>query len=142
LEGSFTIGTQLKSTSGSQVLSAPFQRQPTFQQGGFFMFTQKVLQELLRHYSLGQEDCVSTILFQLLNELSEQLDRIELLLEKRQRIEAKQMKDIRRAMLSKLTGQLKHLEETHMGSITDLTAEVKALKQTLESTRSKFIGFE
>jgi hypothetical protein len=106
------------------------------------MFTQKVLQELLRHYSLGQEDCVSTILFQLLNELSEQLDRIELLLEKRQRIEAKQMKDIRLAMLSKLTGQLKHLEETHMGSITDLTAEVKALKQTLESTRSKFIGFE
>jgi hypothetical protein len=106
------------------------------------MFTQKVLQELLRHHSLGQEDCVATILFQLLNELSEQLDRIELLLEKRQRIEAKQMKDIRLAMLSKLTGQLKHLEETHMGSITDLTAEVKALKQTLESTRSKFIGFE
>jgi hypothetical protein len=106
------------------------------------MFTQKVLQELLRHYSLGQEDCVSTILFQLFNQLSERLDRIEALLEKRQRIEAKQMKDVRRAMLSKVEGQLKHLEETHANTITDLTAEVKAVKQTLESTRSKFIGFE
>jgi hypothetical protein len=106
------------------------------------MFTQKVLQELLRHHSLGQEDCVSTILFQLFNQLTERLDRIEELLEKRQRIEAKQMKDVRRAMLSKVEGQLRHLEETHMTTITDLTAEVKAVKQTLESTRSKFIGFE
>jgi hypothetical protein len=45
-------------------------------------------------------------------------------------------------MLSKVTGQLNHLEKTHLAIITDLTAEVKAIKQTLENAKSKFIGFE
>jgi hypothetical protein len=45
-------------------------------------------------------------------------------------------------MLAKVERQLKHLERVHIGTITDLTAEVKVVKQTLENTKSKFIGFE
>jgi hypothetical protein len=35
------------------------------------------MQELLFHYSLGQQSCSSAILFHSLNELSERLDRLE-----------------------------------------------------------------
>jgi prefoldin subunit 5 len=45
-------------------------------------------------------------------------------------------------MLSKIEAQLSHLEKTHFSTINDLTAEVKAVKQTLENAKSKFIGFE
>jgi len=100
------------------------------------------MQELLFHYSLGQQSSSSTILFHLLNDLSERLDRIEALLEKRQRSDSHQLKEVKRAMLSKLEGQLNHLEKTHQSTLTDLTAEVKAVKQTLEDTKSKFIGFQ
>ncbi len=106
------------------------------------MLTHKTMQELLFHYSLGQQSCSSTILFHLLNDLSERLDRIEALLEKRQRSDSHQLKEVKRAMLSKLEGQLNHLEKTHQSTLTDLTAEVKAVKQTLEDTKSKFIGFQ
>jgi hypothetical protein len=121
---------------------APFQRQPTSHQGGFFMLTHKTMQELLFHYSLGQQSCSVVILFHLLNDLSERLDRIEALLEKRQRSDSHQLKEVKRAMLSKLEGQLNHLEKIHQSTLTDLTAEVKAVKQTLEDTKSKFIGFQ
>jgi ElaB/YqjD/DUF883 family membrane-anchored ribosome-binding protein len=100
------------------------------------------MQELLFHYSLGQQSYSSTALFHLLNDLSERLDRIEALLEKRQRSDSHQLKEVKRAMLSKLESQLNHLEKTHQSTITDLTAEVKAVKQTLEDTKSKFIGFQ
>jgi len=52
------------------------------------------------------------------------------------------MKEVKRAMLSKIAGQLSHLEKTHFNTINDLTAEVKAVKQALENAKSKFIGFE
>jgi prefoldin subunit 5 len=52
------------------------------------------------------------------------------------------MKNVRQAMLSKVERQLKHLEDTHMSTINNLTAEVKAVKETLENAKSKFIGFE
>jgi hypothetical protein len=52
------------------------------------------------------------------------------------------MKEVKRAMLSKIAGQLNHLEKTHFNTINDLTTEVKAVKQALESAKSKFIGFE
>jgi type IV secretory pathway VirB4 component len=100
------------------------------------------MQELLFHYSLGQQSCSSTILFHLLHDLSERLDRIEALLQKRQRSDSHQLKEVKRAMLSKLEAQLNHLEKTHQSTLTDLTAELKALKQTLEDTKSKFIGFQ
>jgi len=45
-------------------------------------------------------------------------------------------------MLSKVESQLNHLEKTHQATITDLTAVVKAVKQTLENAKSKFIGFQ
>ncbi len=106
------------------------------------MLTHKTMQELLFHYSLGQQSCSSTILFHSLNELSERLDRIEALLEKRQRSDSHQLKEVKRAMLSKVENQLNHLEKTHQATITDLTAEVKAVKQTLENAKSKFIGFQ
>jgi hypothetical protein len=106
------------------------------------MFTQKLLESLLLYYSLTHEDKISAVVFQLLNQLAERLDRIEVLLENRQSLEVKQLKNVREAMLSKVERQLKHLEQTHNSTITDLTAEVKAMKQTLENTKSKFIGFE
>ena len=106
------------------------------------MLTQKTIQELLLHYSLGQQSSPSVIVLHSLNELSERLDRIEALLEKRQRSEAHQLKEVKKAMLTKVAGQLSHLEKTHLATITDLTAEVKAVKQTLESAKSKFIGFQ
>jgi ElaB/YqjD/DUF883 family membrane-anchored ribosome-binding protein len=100
------------------------------------------MQELLFHYSLGQQSCSSVILLHSLNELSERLDRIEALLEKRQRSDNHQLKEVKRAMLSKVENHLNHLEKTHQATITDLTAEVKAVKQTLENAKSKFIGFQ
>ncbi len=100
------------------------------------------MQELLFHYSLEQRSCSSAMLFHLLNELSERLDRIEVLLEKRQRSDRHQLKEVKQAMLSKVENQLNHLEKTHQATITDLTAEVKAVKQTLENAKSKFVGFQ
>jgi hypothetical protein len=81
-------------------------------------------------------------LLQVLNQLVERLDNIEALLEKRQHTETHQIREVKRAMLARVTGQLNHLEKTHLTTITDLTAEVKAVKQTLENAKSKFIGFE
>jgi hypothetical protein len=106
------------------------------------MLTHKTIQELLFHYSLGQQSCPSLVLFHSLNELSERLDRIEGLLEKRQRTEKHQLKEVKRAMLSKVENQLNHLEKTHQATIIDLTTEVKAVKQALENAKSKFIGFQ
>jgi prefoldin subunit 5 len=45
-------------------------------------------------------------------------------------------------MLTKVERQLKHLEEIHISTINNLTAEVKAVKETLENAKSKFIGFD
>lgn len=45
-------------------------------------------------------------------------------------------------MLNKVEKQLRHIEETHAKTFTEVTAELKAVKQTLESTKSKFIGFQ
>lgn len=106
------------------------------------MLTQKVLQSLLLHHSLGHDDCSTVALFQLLSDIAEHLEHIETLLEHRKQTDSKQMKNVRQAMLTKVERQLKHLEETHMSTISNLTAEVKAVKQTLENTKSKFIGFE
>lgn len=106
------------------------------------MFTQKTIQELLLHYSLGQQGSLAVMLLHSLNELSDRLDGIETLLEKRQEIEARQFKEVKTAMLSKVAAQLNHLEKSHLATIADLTAEVKAVRQSLESTKSKFIGFE
>jgi prefoldin subunit 5 len=105
------------------------------------MFTQKTLQDLILHYSLEHQGCSVVVLLQVLNQVTERLDNIEALLEKRQ-IETYQMKEVKRAMLSKIEAQLSHLEKTHFSTINDLTAEVKAVKQTLENAKSKFIGFE
>jgi esterase/lipase len=106
------------------------------------MLTQKVLQSLLLHYSLGHDDCSTVVLFQLLSDIAEYLENIEALLEHRKQTDVKQMKNVRQAMLTKVERQLKHLEETHMSTINNLTAEVKAVKETLENAKSKFIGFE
>lgn len=106
------------------------------------MLTQKVLQDLLLHYSLEQEDKASSVLVHLLSQLTERLDRIEVLLEKRQVVEVNQFKSVQRSMLSKVEKQLRHIEETHAKTFTEVTAELKAVKQTLESTKSKFIGFQ
>jgi esterase/lipase len=81
-------------------------------------------------------------LFQLLSDIAEHLENIEALLEHRKKTDIKQMNNVRQAMLSKVERQLKHLEETHMSTISNLTAEVKAVKETLENAKSKFIGFE
>jgi prefoldin subunit 5 len=70
------------------------------------------------------------------------LENIEALLEHRKKTDIKQMNNVRQAMLSKVERQLKHLEDTHMSTINNLTAEVKAVKETLENAKSKFIGFE
>ena len=106
------------------------------------MLTHKTMQELLFHYSLGQQNCSSAILFHSLNELSERLDRIEGLLEKRQTVEVNEFKSVQRSMLNKVEKQLRHIEQTHIKTFTDLTAEIKAVKQILANAKSKFIGFQ
>jgi hypothetical protein len=106
------------------------------------MLTQKVLQDLLLHQTLGQQDFAVLMLVQSLSEITERLEKIESLLEKRKRVEKHQMKEVRRAMLAKLENQLSHLEKTHQASMSDLKVEVKSMKQVLENTKSKFIGFE
>ncbi len=106
------------------------------------MLTQKVLQSLLLHHSLGHDDCSTVALFHLLSDIAEHLENIEALLEHRKQTDSKQMKNVRQAMLTKVERQLKHLEETHTSTINNLTAEVKAVKETLENAKSKFIGFE
>jgi hypothetical protein len=106
------------------------------------MLTQKRLQELLLHQTLGQQDFAVVILLQSFNEITERLEKIESLLEKRQRVGKHQMKEVRQAMLAKVENQLTHLERMHQASISDLKVEVKSMKQALENTKSKFIGFE
>ena len=81
------------------------------------------------------------VLLHLLKDLSEKLNRVEALLEKRQVVEVNQFKNVQRSMLSKVEKQLRHIEETHSSTFTSLSTELKSIKQTLETTRSKFIGF-
>ena len=81
------------------------------------------------------------VVLHLFKELSEKLDRVEALLERRQQVDAKQFKNVQRSMLNKVEKQLRHLEETHTSSLTSLSTELKSVKQSLESARSKFIGF-
>jgi hypothetical protein len=123
-------------------LAGSFQRQPTSYQGGFFMLTQKLLEELLFHHSSNHEECSMAVVLHLLKELSEKLDHVEALLEKRQRVDSRQLKNVQRSMLERVEKQLRHLEETHTSTFTDLSTELKSVKQTLESARSKFIGFQ
>jgi esterase/lipase len=82
------------------------------------------------------------VMLHLLKDLSEKLDRVEALLERRQQVDAKQFKNVQRSMLNKVEKQLRHLEETHTSSLTSLSTELKSVKQSLESARSKFIGFQ
>jgi CRISPR/Cas system type I-B associated protein Csh2 (Cas7 group RAMP superfamily) len=105
------------------------------------MLTQKVLEELLFHHSSNHEECSMAVVLHLLKELSEKLDRVEALLERRQQVDAKQFKDVQRSMLNKVEKQLRHLEETHTSTLTSLSTELKSVKQSLESAQSKFIGF-
>jgi len=106
------------------------------------MLTQKLLEQLLFHHSLNPVEDSMTLLFQVLKDLTEKLERLEALLEQRQRSDAQQLKDIQRSMLTKVEKQLRHLEKTHTTTITNLSTELKSVKQTLESARSKFIGFQ
>jgi hypothetical protein len=106
------------------------------------MLTQKLLEELLFHHSSNHEECSMAVVLHLLKELSEKLDRVEALLEKRQRVDSRQFKNVQRSMLERVEKQLRHLEETHTSTFTDLSTELKSVKQTLESARSKFIGFQ
>jgi hypothetical protein len=105
------------------------------------MLTQKLLEELLFHHSSNHEECSMAVLLHLLKDLSEKLDRVEALLEKRQVVEVNQFKNVQRSMLSKVEKQLRHIEETHSSTFTSLSTELKSIKQTLETARSKFIGF-
>jgi hypothetical protein len=105
------------------------------------MLTQKLLEELLVHHSSNHEECSMAVVLHLLKDLSEKLDRVEALLEKRQVVEVNQFKNVQRSMLSKVEKQLRHIEETHSSTFTSLSTELKSIKQTLETTRSKFIGF-
>jgi CRISPR/Cas system type I-B associated protein Csh2 (Cas7 group RAMP superfamily) len=105
------------------------------------MLTQKLLEELLFHHSSNHEECSMAVVLHLLKELSEKLDRVEALLERRQQVDAKQFKDVQRSMLNKVEKQLRHLEETHTSTLTGLSTELKSVKQSLENARSKFIGF-
>jgi hypothetical protein len=73
--------------------------------------------------------------------ISEKLDRVEALLEKRQQVDAKQLKNVQRFMLDKVEKQFRHLEETHNSAFTNLSTELKSVKESLENARSKFIGF-
>jgi hypothetical protein len=66
------------------------------------MLTQKVLQSLLLHHSLGHDDCSTVVLFQLLSDIAEHLENIEALLEHRKQTDTRQMKNVRQAMLSKV----------------------------------------
>ena len=106
------------------------------------MLTQKLLEELLFHHSSNPSEGSITVLLHVLKDLSEKLDRVEALLEKRQQVDAKQFKDVQRSMLNKVEKQLRHLEETHTTTFTSLSTELKSVKQTLESARSNFIGFQ
>ena len=106
------------------------------------MLTQKLLEELLFHHSSNHEECSMAVVLHVLKELSEKLDRVEALLEKRQRVDSRQFKNVQRSMLERVEKQLRHLEETHTSTFTDLSTELKSVKQTLESARSKFIGFQ
>jgi len=105
------------------------------------MLTQKLLEELLFHHSSNHEECSMAVVLHLLKELSEKLERVEALLEKRQQVDAKQLKDVQRSMLNKVEKQLRHLEETHTSTFTGLSTELKSVKESLENARSKFIGF-
>jgi hypothetical protein len=105
------------------------------------MLTQKLLEELLFHHSSNHEECSMAVVLHLLKELSEKLDRVEALLERRQQADAKHFKNVQRSMLDKVEKQLRHLEETHTSTLTSLSTEVKSVKQSLETARSKFIGF-
>ena len=105
------------------------------------MLTQKLLEELLFHHSSNHEECSMAVVLHLLKDLSEKLDRVEALLEKRQVVEVNQFKNVQRSMLSKVEKQLRHIEETHSSTFTSLSTELKSIKQTLETARSKFIGF-
>jgi len=51
------------------------------------MFTQKTLQDLILHHSLEHQGCSVVVLLQALNQVTERLDNIEALLEKRQKVE-------------------------------------------------------
>lgn len=106
------------------------------------MLTQKLLEQLLFHDSSNLSEGTMALLLQVLKDLAEKLDRLEALLEKRQRIDTRQFKNVQRSMLEKVEKQLRHIEETHTSSFTDLSTELKSVKQTLENARSKFIGFQ
>ena len=106
------------------------------------MLTQKLLEELLFHHSSNPSEGSMAVLLHVLKDLSEKLDRVEALLEKRQRVDSRQLKNVQRSMLERVEKQLRHLEETHTSTFTDLSTELKSVKQTLESARSKFIGFQ
>ena len=106
------------------------------------MLTQKLLQELLFHQSSNDSEGSIGLLLNVLKDLSEKVDRLEALLEKRQRIDSRQFKNVQRSLLEKVEKQLRHIEETHTSSFTNLSTELKSVKQTLESARSKFIGFQ
>jgi esterase/lipase len=105
------------------------------------MLTQKLLEELLFHHSSNHEECSIAVLLHVLKDLSEKLDRIEALLERRQQVDAKQLKNVQRSMLNKVEKQFRHLEETHTSTLTSLSNELKSVKESLENARSKFIGF-
>ncbi|MBD0389439.1 MAG: hypothetical protein ICV54_23790 [Nostoc sp. C3-bin3] len=106
------------------------------------MLTQKLLEQLLFHHSSNLSEGSMALLLNVLKDLSEKLDRVEALLEKRQRVDRRQLKNVQRSMLDRVEKQLRHLEETHSSTFTDLSNELKSVKETLESARSKFIGFQ
>lgn len=106
------------------------------------MLTQKLLQELLFHQSSNASEGSIGLLLNVLKDLSEKVDRLEALLEKRQRIDSREFKNVQRSLLEKVEKQLRHIEETHTSSFTNLSTELKSVKETLESARSKFIGFQ
>ena len=105
------------------------------------MLTQKLLEELLFHHSSNPSEGSMIVLLHVLKDLSEKLDRVETLLEKRQQVDAKQLKNVQRSMLDKVEKQFRHLEETHNSTFTNLSTELKSVKESLENARSKFIGF-
>jgi CRISPR/Cas system type I-B associated protein Csh2 (Cas7 group RAMP superfamily) len=105
------------------------------------MLTQKLLEELLFHHSSNPSEGSMIVLLHVLKDLSEKLDRVETLLEKRQQVDAKQLKNVQRSMLDKFEKQFRHLEKTHNSTFTNLSTELKSVKESLENARSKFIGF-
>jgi hypothetical protein len=92
------------------------------------MFTQKTLQDLILHHSLEHQSCSVVVLLQALNQVTERLDNIEALLEKRQKVETYQMKEVKRAMLSKIAGQLNHLEKTHFNTIVRIQVRATSIR--------------